>query len=341
MEIGLYERKMNLDVMVSIVIPIYNHEKYLQKAINSVLMQKVNFKYEVLIAEDCSKDNSRQILERMSKDFPDYVHVYYRETNYGAEKNFEDLYERMQGKYYIVLEADDYWIYEYKLQKQVEFLEQHKDYLAVAHNTIVVDENSDEIPIRYPECMHEEYSIIDYTKGVLPGQTATILFRNYFKESLFNYNITPVPYPGDRRRAFFIVANGKVKCIQSKWSAYRSIKAYGTSFSATCKRNPVSELLFDKSLYDYSIDNELSADIVLEIEKMYFWKVFLSIFRKDKRFDITYFGKAFAKAHFKRNVVSFLARKILTYPFSKIRYIKNEKYEEKVYAIKKVQQCSK
>ena len=65
---------------ISIIIAVYNHEKYIEKAINSVLLQEVSCSYEVLIGEDCSTDIIREILKKMK--LPDNIHIFYRETNY-------------------------------------------------------------------------------------------------------------------------------------------------------------------------------------------------------------------------------------------------------------------
>lgn len=193
-------------VDISIIVAVYNHEKYIEKAIQSILMQKGDYSYEVLIGEDCSTDNTRKVLKKMEPSLPAQFHIFYREKNMGAmgENNFNDLYSRSRGKYYIVLEGDDYWTYEYKLQKQFEFLESHPDYLAVAHNTEVVDENNMPLGWDYPECKHTEYTIYDFRKDLLPGQTTTILMRNYFANDLFDWHLEPSNFPGDRKKPLYL-----------------------------------------------------------------------------------------------------------------------------------------
>ena len=130
--------------MVSVVIATWNHERYIEKAVRSVLIQNVNFEYEVLIGEDCSPDDTANVLRRMEPQLPDNFHIFYRPVNYGGHKNFQYLFDRAVGKYMIILEGDDYWTYEYKLQKQVDFLESNPEYIAVAHNMKMVDQNDNE-----------------------------------------------------------------------------------------------------------------------------------------------------------------------------------------------------
>ena len=207
---------------VSIVVAVYNHEKYVEQAIRSILAQKTSFDYEVLIGEDCSTDQSRAVLQELEKECPGNFYFFYREYNYGPQNNFMDLYKRMSGDYFIVLEGDDYWCYEYKLQEQFDFLENNLEYIACAHNTNIVDENSCIINKEYNECKDIEYTIDHFRKGLLPGQTTTLMIRNYYKRPLIDYSLESISFvAGDKRKAFQLVLQGKIYCIQSKWSCYR------------------------------------------------------------------------------------------------------------------------
>lgn len=266
---------MDKECDISIIIAVYNHEKYIKQAIDSVLMQKTEYSYEVLIGEDCSTDSSREVLKSMESNLPPTFHFFYREHNYGAKRNFEDLYIRMRGKYYIVLEGDDYWTYEYKLQEECDFLERHPEYLAVAHNTMVVGIDNQPIPLHYPECHKTEYSIRDFVNGKLPGQTTTILSRNYYKNKLFDFNLdVHGTQPGDQVRAFLLAANGKVYCIQKKWSAYRFAPCTGSSFSATHTDAKGDMLCFVRYLFQYVQKHAVSVEVKKMVEKLYAWHLF-------------------------------------------------------------------
>lgn len=231
---------MEKNFLLSVVVPVYNHEKYIVQALDSILMQKTNFDFEVLVGEDCSTDNSRKILQEYEKLHPDFLTVYYREKNMTQSKakycNTHDLKLKSKGKYLIILEGDDYWTDPHKLQKQVDFLESHPDYIAVAHNCTVVDENSEEKAEAYPECKEEEYTLRHYNAGVLPGQTATFMTRNYatdknIRSDLLFQNLVP----GDRLTYFTLITQGKIRCIQESMSAYRHVTGSGNSYSANFK----------------------------------------------------------------------------------------------------------
>ena len=107
-------------IMVSVICPTYNHAPYIKKALDSILSQNVDFPYEILVGNDCSPDNSREILSDYEKKYPSLIKVYNRERNLGPTKNGYDLYSRARGKYLITLELDDYWIDNDKLKKEFE-----------------------------------------------------------------------------------------------------------------------------------------------------------------------------------------------------------------------------
>lgn len=312
---------------VSVVIPVYNHEKFLKKAIDSVLMQKINFNLEVLIAEDCSTDGSRAMLKAMENNLPNNYTILYRENNYGIEKNFDDLYARMQGRYYIVLEADDYWISENKLQKQYDFLENNPDYLAVAHNSIVVDENDEPISYRYPECRNEEYTMKDFQNEILPGQTTTIMRRNYMKYKLFDYDLEKVNFPGDQIKAFLTIANGKVHCIQEQLSAYRLIIKKGSSFSAQYSYNPDNEMAYRKLLYGYVKRHPELIEAYKCAEKLYVWFLFKCLIKKHCGISFGDVIKSIKDARYSLSSFLFVLGKIIMLPVTTVQHkIRDKKY---------------
>lgn len=256
---------------LSIIVAVYNHEYYIRQALNSILDQRVSFTYEVLIGEDNSTDHTREVLKEMESSLPSNFHIFYREVNYGATKNFADLYNRSTGRYFIVLEGDDYWINSDKLQREYDFLESNPEYIAVAHNTRVVNESGIPINVKYPECHQTEYTFDDFKKGILPGQTTTKMIRNYHKYEgiIKGTDIDVGNYPGDRREAFLLCINGKVKCIQEKWSAYRLVISHGSSYTATTTHyDREEELYYWKQLAEYTLryfpDNRNVIQFLLE-----------------------------------------------------------------------------
>jgi len=234
------------EVMVSIFVPTYNHEKYIVRALDSILMQKTQYSYEVFVGEDCSTDNTRQVLKQWELDHPGKFTILYREKNMNKELiyNSMDLKLRCKGKYIIGLEGDDFWMDPEKLEKQVSFLEQHPEYYAVAHNCTVVGEDSLPNGETYPECKDREYTLRHFASNIMPGQLTTVLSRNYMTDQSFDRTlIEQLGGPGDRKIYFSIASQGKVYCMQERMSAYRHITSGGSSYSAAYVHNYAKEEL--------------------------------------------------------------------------------------------------
>ncbi|MDU1006518.1 MAG: glycosyltransferase [Clostridium butyricum] len=240
------------ELMLSIIVPTYNHEKYIKKALESILMQKTKYSYEVLVGEDASTDNTRNVIKQYEKEHPGKITVFYRQQNLSKSKysNSADLRRRAKGKYIITLEGDDFWTSDEKIEKQINFLEGHPDYVAIAHNCVVVDENDNPNGDIYPECKVEEYTFKQYLCGIYPGQLATMLCRNFMIQDIFDKTILEKNLsPGDKLIYFGLLTSGKIYCMQEQMSAYRHIRKGGSSYSANYKydfkkdENWYSELL--------------------------------------------------------------------------------------------------
>jgi len=110
---------MNTEIKVSVLMITYNHEKYIREAIDGVLMQKTDFPIELIIGEDCSTDNTREIVIEYTKKHPEIVKPQLPNENRGMQNNFMGIYNAALGKFIALCEGDDYWTDPYKLQKQV------------------------------------------------------------------------------------------------------------------------------------------------------------------------------------------------------------------------------
>lgn len=120
---------MKKEIVVSICCITYNHEKYIAETIESFLMQKTNFNFEILIHDDASTDNTAAIIREYEKKYPEIVKpIYQKENQYSQGKPVsQNNYNRAKGKYIAICEGDDYWTNPYKLQKQVDYMEKNKE----------------------------------------------------------------------------------------------------------------------------------------------------------------------------------------------------------------------
>lgn len=287
--------------LVSILVSAYNHESYIEECLRSVLSQKVDFDYEVIVGEDCSPDGTAEVLKRLRSEFPDNFQFILREKNLGAVKNGEDLYERARGKYLVDLEGDDFFINKNKLQIQIDYLEIHPECAATYTHCIVVGEDSTPNGERYPECPNEAYTFRDYFYSRLPGQSGTLVCRreqyiaartSFMEMKDFDF------YPGDRRNAFLFLCLGTVHVFCEPWSAYRHVKkAGGTNYSSTVtfdESYAQNEVGFGRTLVAYA-QRYATEEAVLCAKRTYYrfllkWSVdcrssvrFVDVLRELKR----------------------------------------------------------
>lgn len=129
----------NNEIKVSVYCLAYNHEKYIRKTLEGFVNQKTNFKYEVIINDDASTDNTAKIIKEYEEKYPDIIKpIYQTENQYSKNiKIFSTyIYPKVKGKYIAVCEGDDYWCNNNKLQKQYDYMELHNECSMCVHNTI-------------------------------------------------------------------------------------------------------------------------------------------------------------------------------------------------------------
>ena len=137
--------------LVSIICVTYNHEKYIEKAIQSFLAQETDFPYEICIGEDNSTDKTREICQKYADENPDKIRLFLRERKdviyYNGRPtgryNFLETLKASRGKYIALCEGDDFWNHHQKLQFQVDFLEKNPEYSLAAHAVHIEQKNGE------------------------------------------------------------------------------------------------------------------------------------------------------------------------------------------------------
>ena len=232
------QEKNRSEILLSIAIITFNHENYIRQALDSILMQNVDFKYEVIIGEDCSPDNTRIILLEYHKKYPNKFKLILRDKNMGATKNLYDVLMKCQGKYIALLEGDDFWTNSDKLQLQVDFLEEHNEYTGVSHDFEYVNKNGNHTSMSNENGSNvdKEFTMNDFTKWEWPIQTATLVFRNFFinnKDEDFRIIYTAHNLMADRTLAMLILKRSNILIIRKVMSAYRYIlEKNGTNYTS-------------------------------------------------------------------------------------------------------------
>lgn len=196
----------------------YNHEKYIGQAIESALSQKTNFKYKIIIGEDCSTDNTRNIVRDFQSKYPDKIKAVFNEKNLGVVKNGLQIFRACYAKYVATLAGDDYWIDNTKLQKQIDFMENNHQYSFTFTNGIIVNGNN--------EVVKEERVLAEYGRDLCQRDLLaycppadSIIFKN---ELLKKYlDLVPDSINVDYFLYSLIATEGDAGYLNMKLSAYR------------------------------------------------------------------------------------------------------------------------
>lgn len=209
---------MNKSPVVSIVTITYNQEKYIREALESFLIQKTDFPFEVIIGDDCSTDSTPEIIREYSEKYPNIFKPILRRKNLGAAKNSIATLREAGGKYIALCEGDDFWSDSSKLQMQVDFLNAHPDYSLCFHPVRVFYDNNEEREITWPNTQIEDESKINVNELLKENfiPTNSVMYRRQ------NYDSIPDDVmPLDWYLHLFHAQFGKIGFINKTMSAYR------------------------------------------------------------------------------------------------------------------------
>jgi glycosyltransferase involved in cell wall biosynthesis len=210
---------MDQKPMVSVVMITYNHEKYIEQAINGVLVQNCDFNIELIIVDDSSTDTTglkigrainRQHLQKNVK-----IRFYRHDENLGVKLNFIWAHNKVKGKYIAYCEGDDVWIDSNKLKKQVEFLEKNSDYSMVFSNINTIDAKGQ---IKGKSTLKSYKEVFTHSDFPFYCPSPTRVYRNYkFYDELLNIELVGIDT--------FMLANlsrfGKIRFLSKVSSNYR------------------------------------------------------------------------------------------------------------------------
>lgn len=168
---------------VSVLVTTYNHEKFIQEAINSVLMQETNFEYEVVIIEDCSSDRTRDIVIDFQRSYPNKFRLSFAQKNHNDNRAWGSEILNARSEFIALLDGDDYWTSPHKLQKQVDFLESHPECSICFHNVMAFYEDGSREPYLFnTEYQKEISSLDDLWEGNFVAGCSAMLRRGLVKE---------------------------------------------------------------------------------------------------------------------------------------------------------------
>lgn len=231
-------RKRNIITMcnkplVSILCTTYNHEKYIAQTIEGFLLQKVNFPIEIIIHDDASTDGTAKIVREYAEKYPDLIKpILQTENQYSKKVSVWNtfVYPKAQGKYYAECEGDDYWIDPNKLQRQVDFLESHPDYI-FSHtafkyydqtNDKFLEDKSIQQNLDIQKNKQSDLSLYILDANQYRVQTVTTVYRSSLWSKINDdFAISKYFLMGDTQLFFFASTLGKIHYDPTVTSVYR------------------------------------------------------------------------------------------------------------------------
>ena len=250
----------NLLPKVSVICLCYNHEKYIKEALNSIIMQKTNFAFEIIVHDDASTDNSALIIKEYYSRYPNIIVPILQTENQYSKKisiNNTHIYPKVRGKYIALCECDDYWVDKFKLQKQVDYLEKHKDCSICIHAAYMIDAKTKQLIKKIVLSNSDrDFTMADAIEGIgSVAATNSFVYRSkYIKNIIDCSKELPKTGVGDYLIVILLGIYGKIHYINEFMSCYRS----NVENSWTYRMND--------SIYDYLryLDNH-----ILLLEKLY------------------------------------------------------------------------
>ena len=216
--------------LLSAYIITYNHRNHIKQAIESVLMQRVNFDWEIVIADDYSTDGTREIIEHYAKLYPQLIRTILQTKNVGACRNWLELLDSLRGRYVACLDGDDYWTDPSKLQKQVDFLESNQGFALCFHQVKMnfVGKNIDSKLVNTNQKEVTDFEDLAYRNYI---HTSSCVFRNNlfgeFPEWFYKLNL------GDWTLNLLNAQFGKIKFLDETMSVYNIHSGGSWSFQSS------------------------------------------------------------------------------------------------------------
>lgn len=133
--------------MVSVVMIAYNSAPYIDMAIKGVVNQRCDFPIQLVVCDDASTDNTREIAERWARQYPDTVEYHRNPHNLGVQGNYLEAFRHCNGKYLAFCDADDYWTCRTKLARQVGYMERHPECAICYHRVVNYYEETGEMSL--------------------------------------------------------------------------------------------------------------------------------------------------------------------------------------------------
>lgn len=228
---------MTDDIKVSVCVVTYNHGKYIEECVQSILNQIVDFRYEIIIGDDLSTDETRDILIELQQKNPDVIRLLFHEENIGATRNYLKVHSEAKGEYVCHMDGDDFWL-PGKMAFQAAILDENPVYSQTWTFAKLVNDNSTQLGVFPSKLAKYFYPSVISARDIassyaVVGHHSTQMYRRSCKANLkpprgevldfwfaFNYSLTgPSFYSKEVLSAYRITSSPSVTRSKSNKKA--------------------------------------------------------------------------------------------------------------------------
>lgn len=171
---------------INVILITYNHSQYIRQTLESILMQKTSAQVELIVADDCSPDDTVDIIKSYENSTSFSFTYLPKEKNMGYIRNYQRAFAACTGDYVAIMEGDDYWLEPNHLQNHIDHLEQvpHASMSYNRHLRLFVDQNREEIFDWSSSISYEQVTTSDLTLGNRIGNLSCCVFRGKFIQNI-------------------------------------------------------------------------------------------------------------------------------------------------------------
>ena len=260
---------------ISVCVITFNHEQFITEAINSILAQKIDVPYEIVISDDCSTDRTRTLCQELADHHPSVINLLPEKENLGITGNFYRALSSCRGRYIAVCEGDDYWIDDRKLAMQYSFLEENAGY-GLVYTDVEIKNTTTEVLSR------PRYYAGEVFDRLLQGNfinTLTVFFRKELPE-LSSVSSKQLRYAFDHFYWLRIAAVSRIFYMPEKSGCYR---IHGNNFFLTGRITSKDERqkLYPEFIMDsihFFLDRNDEQQIIRVSRKVLLRKYFSSLY---------------------------------------------------------------
>lgn len=214
---------MENDVILTVICITYNQEKFIRDALDSFLMQKTKYKFQVYIHDDASTDKTKEIIMSYAQKYPNYIIPFFEEENVhskGLKVLTDIMFPKIKTKYFCICEGDDYWTDESRIENTISFLEKNDEYDAVTHRVKYYDySNKMDIGFSNESLVEHNYSLVE---GILlKSHTTGWVFRTDFYKKEVDKKFVFLKSLTHYKMSLFASFCGKTRYLPECYSIWR------------------------------------------------------------------------------------------------------------------------